>query len=478
MLEFRHVSFAYPNSESPAVIDISFELKCGERLCLTGSNGSGKSTLARLANGLYLPQDGSVWVDGEAMEDSAAAQRLRPRVGVVGQNPDVQIVSTTVFDEVAFGLQNLRLPAERIYQRVPEALATLGLGGFEGRDPNTLSGGEKQRLIIAAFLAMRPRYMVFDEPTSMLDSDGRGEVLAAMSELQEQGCGILHITHDPAEAALGDAVLHLEQGRAVGTPHSVSPKILAPERVPKPTSALQAQAFDHRTAPTVGQSAKNSPSQLGRLEADGVSFRYPQAEQAALEDVSFSLEAGEILLLTGKNGAGKSTLLALAAGLEEPSTGQVRLDAQSVQPGQVGLVFQHPELQLFAQTVERDILFGPHNLGLTGQSDAEIVEQALSQVGLDYQSYRERLPFTLSGGEARRVALAGVLAMRPRFLLLDEPTAGLDLRGQDFVFELLRNQARVGVGILLVSHDIDKFLALADRRLFLAAGHLSKKGPC
>lgn len=225
MMRFEHVCVTYRAATGPvaALSDVSLDVLPGERVVLLGANGSGKSTLARLSNGLMLPDNGIVTVDGVPTTDAEKTMGLRESVGMVFQHPDDQIVGTSVEDDVAFGPENLGLAREEIRRRVDDAIAMCGLVGLAQREPHLLSGGQKQRLAIAGALAMNPRYLVLDEPTSMLDSSGREAVADILRESVARGCGVLHITHDVAEAEGADRVLVLEQGRAVfeGSPREL-----------------------------------------------------------------------------------------------------------------------------------------------------------------------------------------------------------------------------------------------------------------
>lgn len=215
MLEFTEVEFSYGDSPEPAVRGVSLTLEPGERVALVGANGSGKSTIARLANATLVPMGGSVTVDGIGTSAKAQSRAIRSLVGMVGQDSDAQIVSSTVESEVSFGPENLGIGREEIAERARSALAAVGLTGKEPRDPNTLSGGERQRLVIAGALAMKPRYLVLDEPCAMLDGAGRKEVLEAIGVAQQAGCGILQITHSLAECLAASRVLVLADGSIV-----------------------------------------------------------------------------------------------------------------------------------------------------------------------------------------------------------------------------------------------------------------------
>ncbi len=217
MIEFSDVTYEYPAAERgiTALAGVSLTLAPGEHVAVLGANGSGKSTLVRLANGLLRPASGSVIVDGDDTRDAAGVWDIRSRVGVVFQNADNQIVATTVEEDVAFGPENLGVPVPEMRRRVDGALAAVGLTGLESREPHQLSGGQKQRLAIAGVLALEPDYLVLDEPTSMLDLQGRADVLAAVEMQREAGRGILHVTHHLADAASADRVIVLDAGRIV-----------------------------------------------------------------------------------------------------------------------------------------------------------------------------------------------------------------------------------------------------------------------
>ncbi|NLG10105.1 MAG: ATP-binding cassette domain-containing protein, partial [Coriobacteriaceae bacterium] len=469
MLLFDHVSYSYPARHTPAVCDVSLALEPGCRIALLGANGSGKSTLARLANALLLPDEGCVVADGLSTTSQQTIRELRKLVGLVLQDPDNQIISSSVLDDVAFGPENLGLDRAEIARRCKEALALVGLTGYESRDPNMLSGGEKQRLVIAGILAMEPRYLVLDEPTSMLDVTGRNEVRAAIDALHDKGHGILHITHDLEEALEADLVVVLKQGRVVfsGTAEelmrdvkaladygigltpllqlqsllsqprtfAIRAKSEADLKMNEPSPGAQSALGDADEllpagASTVPMADEPLPETGEILALENVSFTYTQAgltQHQALADVSMTVRPGSYLLVLGHTGSGKSTLLRIGAGLLKPDGGKATLIRRAdptnimagaipiedninravseavgivIKPGVVGLVFQQPETQLFAQTVAEDICFGPRNLGML--SDARqrdtVARESLAAVGLDYQEFAERSPFTLSGG--------------------------------------------------------------------------------
>lgn len=507
---------------------VSFTVERGEWVALLGANGSGKSTIARLANGLLLPNDGEVIVEGISSWKHDKLADIRKLVGLVTQDPDNQIVSTTVFDEVAFGPQNLGWEPERIYEVVSEVLAHVGLPEevFAKRDPNTMSGGEKQRVVIAAILAMEPHYLVLDEPTAMLDPVSRAHVLESIHTAAKNGHGVVHITHVLKEASFAHRVLVLEEGSIVydGAPKGIlddtealtrygllaEPAVRGPLEPVASTASASGTASRHdEDLPTGSRNASfqsmesagvsphdTTPSDAARshegsaseaahtqggsvsvatlpptLELNDVSFTYSNSPDTppVLEGCSFKLHAGECKLLVGASGSGKSTILSLAAGLYKPSKGEVTLSGtKPPTAGEVGLVFQQPESQLFAQTVQDDILFGPKNLGFPPDQRGDyLVDSVLDAVGLEPEKFKKRSPYSLSGGEARRVAIATTLALQTDFLLLDEPTAGLDARGKVFIYELLQRLMAEGKGVIVATHDPGYFMDLATSRLEL-----------
>ncbi|MDR2587216.1 MAG: ATP-binding cassette domain-containing protein [Coriobacteriales bacterium] len=536
MLSFAQVSYRYHGVTDPALTDVTFTVAPGEHVVLLGSNGSGKSTLARLANGLLLPEEGTVSVEGMSTSDRATIRTVRSQVGVIAQDPDNQIVSTTVLDEIAFGPENLGLERDEIITRTTSALEWLGLTGYEERDPSTLSGGEKQRLIIASILAMNPTYLVLDEPTSMLDGAGRAEVRNAINSLHAGGHGILHITHELSFARDADRVLVLQGGRLVfgGTPaellnneellvsfglkvlpqrvsalpHTINDRLLAalrPVTAPKrwrerggvfPSLYLNNVSFSYGGSATAGGAGKKRRKKSGGVAeselggdfrgdfggdvAGELGFEFEPgaagaAERVVLKGVNLNIAPGSYTLITGNSGSGKSTLLRILAGLLEPTSGTATFSSgDKVFPSAVGIVFQHPESQLFAQTVEDEIAFGPDNLGLLPSRDVRgtVVREALDAVGLDPRVFFHRSPFSLSGGEMRRVAIASILAMRPTFLLLDEPTAGLDAAGRAFIHTFIEQLVQATAGVVVVSHDVAEFSQRAQAHLLLKDGQL------
>ncbi len=477
MLEFDSVSFSYDNAD--LLEDVTFSVHAGEIVALTGNNGSGKSTIAKLAEAFLLPTSGCVRVLGRSVREAHDAGAdgvlaLRSSLGLVMQNPDDQLVASIVVDEVAFGPSNLGLPRAEIVRRVQDALERVGMADHVGSNVNTLSGGQRQRIAIADALAMKPKLLIMDEPTSMLDEEGREAVRRIACDLRALGMAILWITHSPEEAALADRVLAIEGGRIVDAPEGArSRRGQARQRVvPKArTRQPQAQAQAARScAPLVAfrdvSFAYSAKSQLG-----GAFFAQPRGERPVFEHVSLNVREGETLAIVGPNGCGKSTLLQLMNGLLAPTSGTVEVcgTGTSTREGAnaarraVGLCMQYPERSLFCQTVRDEVAYGPRNLGLAGAELDGVVRAAMESMGLPYEEYAHRMPLDLSGGEQRKVALAGVVAMKPKVLALDEPCAGLDAPARETVLDALADMKAAGQAIAFVTHDPLDVEALADR---------------
>ncbi len=484
MLRFEGVRFAYPGG--PEVLrGLDLTLRPGDRVVLAGASGGGKSTLLALAAGLYEPTGGRILHDG--------SQESAP-VGLVQQSPENQLLAATVEGEVAFGLENLGLPTVEIRRRVDEALALTGLAALRRRAPSDLSGGEMQRLAFAAAYAMRPALWLLDEPASYLDPDARGELYALLASLPEESI-LLYVASSPEEYTLTGRLALLAEGRiaAVGEAGrliedgSLARAGLAVPRLTRLRRRLE------ESPPTVmggkktsGPVRSSAPVSTGDAAGCTVTVRGLHAarrplfgeEREVLHGLDLELRPGEVTALVGPSGAGKSTLLEVLAGLLAPSSGEVLWDGAPPERlrGRIGIAFQFPERSFFAETLLAEVAYGPRNLGLSGAEAGERARQALSALRLDPVRDGERNPFDLSGGEARRAALASVAALRPDAYLLDEPTAGLDEASAGAVGELIRREAERGCVILVAGHDVDRFADWATRWILLRDGVLLRDG--
>lgn len=506
---------------------VDLTIKKGEFIALLGRNGSGKTTFSKQLNAILRPSEGTVTVDEMGTKDADKLYEIRQRVGMVFQNPDNQMVAASVEEEVAFGPENLGMESDTIVARVKQALEQVRMWKRRKTAPNHLSGGQKQRIAIAGILAMHPDYIVLDEPTAMLDPKGRKEVMEALQRLnQEQEMTVILITHDMEEAALASRVILLADGqmRFDGRPEKFfgADALLAEMGMEAPLSyrvrkLIDSDVFEKKIGDARVEEAtidkrekvaeydktgreweasselvdkkKNKKAEAETdeknqdlLSLQNVSYIYSPGtayEKVALDDVNLSLGKGEIVGLAGHTGSGKSTMIQLLNGLLKPTSGTVTFEGKDIHAkgysgnylrSKVGMVFQYPEHQMICDTVWEDVAFGPGKQGLTGEACETRVEEALRFVDLP-EKYYQASPLQLSGGQKRRVAIAGVLAMQPEYIILDEPAAGLDAAGKREIFDRIRRMSREqGIGVLLVSHSMEDLAEYADRIIVLDDG--------
>jgi len=527
MIKTENVYFAYTGEGAAihALKGINTAITSGEFVAILGHNGSGKSTLARHLNALLVPTQGTVWINGKNTADMAYLWEIRQSVGMVFQNPDNQLIATVVEEDVAFGPENLGIPPQEIRKTVDEMLGLVGMSEFAKSAPHKLSGGQKQRVAIAGVLAMRPSCIVLDEPTAMLDPSGRREVINTIKKLNEEGITIILITHFMEEAVHAKRVIVMHDGEAVldSTPRGVFSLVdtmkqyeLAVPPVTALAHRLRGMGLDIAgdiltvdefaadkaihgllthgpggrqdiAAVVMGTNAvPPSPqnSDTPAIQIKSLSHTYNEGsvfEMRALADINLSISQGEMVALIGHTGSGKSTLIQHLNGLLKPSSGQVLIEGEDIQAHKanlkairqkVGLVFQYPEHQLFEATVYKDVAFGPTRMGLSEEEIDEYVRNALTTVGLGEEFY-EKSPFELSGGQKRRAAIAGVLAMRPKILVLDEPAAGLDPKGRNEILSQVKHMHEtLGLTVILVSHSMDDAARLTERIMVLNQGKL------
>lgn len=500
----KDVRFSYSDSDKYAVDGASLTIGEGEYVALLGANGSGKSTMAKLLDVLEMPNEGDITVFGIDTKDDDKFWDIRRNTGCVFQNPDNQIVGTTVEEDVAFGPENIGIPNPELSERVENALKYVGLFDKKERQTAKLSGGQKQKLAIAGVLAMSPKFLLLDEATAMLDPVSRDEFLALVEKLvRENKISVLTITHDMTEASRTDKVYIMEKGKITleGAPQDVLnnvPEMLEAgldspiyskllweiknatglnyslEDAKTIRSALRFLGAHFTDAKIKAPSAKPKYDET-LISVKNLSYAYDDKGPKALKNIDLDIKKGELLALVGRSGCGKTTLITHMNGIIRPqgegkvefhygdtvlSTSKKKEIKQIRQ--KVGLVFQYPEYQLFEETVYKDIAYGPKKMGMKGDELDKAIRDAAKQVGLD-DEVLEKSPFELSGGQQRRVALAGVIAMKPEVLVLDEPAAGLDPRGRREMFKTISELKKNGTTIVLVTHYMDEAYEHADR---------------
>ncbi|MEX2598638.1 MAG: ATP-binding cassette domain-containing protein [Dehalococcoidia bacterium] len=462
----------HPGAAYPVLSNVSLGLERGETVAILGANGSGKSTLCFVLAGALAPDSGAVSSEGRSPAEWAFRE-----VQLVQQSADDQIVAPLVFDDIAFGVRNLGLDEDAVEARVTESLRAVGMDGFSNAAVSQLSGGERCRLALAGALAVAPDFLILDETTAHLDQTTASDLLSLVRRKVDAGMGALFVTHRLREAEHADRVLVLHEGAIVC--EGIAGEVLGDHgllvQYGLAPAARRPLASKRWHAPEGGSEA------LLRLE--GLCVGSKDLDRLLLQDVSLTVRAGEIVVVTGPSGAGKTTLLQAAAALRDIHDGAVEWSGVPVEgtPSKVmrdgiGVLFQEPERMFFLGTVRSELEYGLRNLGVSSAARDERMHEVLEAAGLS-EGYLARHPFTLSGGEGRLVALVAVLATKPKLLLLDEPTAGLSPEWSARVESLLDDQRRKGCGILVATHDSDGLIAISDRVVELCQGRIRDESP-
>ncbi|MDR0410714.1 MAG: ATP-binding cassette domain-containing protein [Treponema sp.] len=496
MISVRDLSFSYENETKTILENVSFDIREGEYIVLLGENGCGKSTLASCINGLLAPRTGSVLVNefdvsAAVLADDVGSGRaaeslrqIRALVGIVTQNPDSQIIGSTVEEDTAFGPENLGVPELEIKARVDHALMDVGLEGLRDRAPQTLSGGEKQRLAIADVLTVESPYLLLDEPASMLDPEAADSLLTLMDELNTEGKTIIHITHDLKHAMRAHRCLVLHKGRLVfdGMPVDLlqNPRVsewglkadfVKPPQMPMFMEQPPIIQFD-----SVSFSYLNTKKYKRQFQG-GVSY-FPhgsRTDSSGLNNVTVGIPQNSTVAIVGKNGCGKTTFLKHINGLLTPDTGIVNVMGEEKPFRRAVLAIQSPESVLFEAYIVDDVAFAPKNAGIKGKPLVQIVKSAMEDVGLSFAEFANRETQMLSGGEKRRAALAGALAMDSQIILLDEPFAGLDAKNRVRIMNMIFEQQAKGKTIIVVTHSLDSVEAF-DFMLVMDKGRIAAFG--
>jgi energy-coupling factor transport system ATP-binding protein len=510
------LSYRYRGQEKTALDGVDLEVAEGEFVVVMGPSGAGKSTLCVALNGL-IPHffrgrmEGEVRIRGRSTREGKVGEFAR-EVGLVFQDFEAQLFSTNVALEVAFGPENFQVEREEMVRRVESVLERVRLQGFEDRTPATLSGGQKQRLAIASVLAIEPRILCLDEPTTDLDPIGKLGVFEIAEELKERDdVTLIVVEHETEETLDADRIVVLRDGKIVAD--RPAREILRDVELLEESSVmpLQVARFFHERGTEDGQlplTPEEGVEEFGRrgwrvssaghrelveaderreegygepvIEVEGLTYRYPNGV-LALEGVDLTVRRGEFLAVLGQNGSGKTTLVKHFNGLLKPTEGSVRVDGEeTVKQGirrlgqRVGYVFQNPDHQIFSDTVADEVAFGPKIREMEADEIEERVREALVAVGMEGRGDED--PFGLTKGERQRVAVASVLAVRPEVLILDEPTTGLDYTEQRSMMDLVKRLNEGGSTIIAVTHTMWVVAEYAHRALVIRDGKMVLSG--
>ena len=469
MIHLSKVRYRYDEGPGEWVLNgIDLSVSKGEYLLLCGGSGSGKTTLAYLLNGL-APHffegtlEGSVRVQGRDTKDCTVADRL-PIVGLVFQNAEAQLFNSTVENEVAFGLESLGLPASEIKESIERTAAMLRIQHLLDRSPATLSGGEKRLVAIASVLSLSPPVLVLDEPLAHLDWEGVGKVRELLTDLHERGTTVV-VIEQRVERILGDAgrCVVMDRGKIVfdGAAGEARPTLMEKHLIPQ--YPLEPERKNRNKAVLL-----HARSLVREIEGRPV-----------LRGISLQVNEGEIIAIVGRNGAGKTTLIKHFNGLLHPRQGEISFMGEGIRgipppvmASRIGISFQNPNDQFFKNTVKDELAVG---LRFAERDSGEWMEELCTLFHL--HELLEKSPYRLSEGQKKRIAVASILAMRPKLLVLDEPTVGQDGRFLEILAGLLFSLREKGFTIVMVTHDMEFAFATAERWIVVHEGRVVGEGP-
>jgi len=496
-LVIENLSFQYRTRPELAIENISFELKPGEMLLIAGSSGCGKTTLARCINGL-IPRsyrgkrEGKVLLHGKDVAEMPIAE-VAQTVGTLLQDPERQIVASNVYNEIAFGPENLGLPRAEILMRVEIAMQRLNIEYLRERETFNLSGGEKQKVALAGLLAMNPSILLLDEPLASLDPASAYEALEVFRSLADEGKTVVLIEHRVEDAifAKPDRLMYMEGGQV----KYLGPIENLPTEIDHHEVKLPAEWVVKRVQ-QMGEKIEKTESALSLERGEplvifeNVDFRYNDETPYILQNVNLEIRRGDLIGVLGPNGAGKSTLIKHAIGLLKPTSGRVLVDGQDTRNLSVaqiarvlGFVFQSPTHMLYAPTVREELEFGPTNLEFEKDIIQKAVAESVSTVNLS--GLEEYPPLGLSFGQQKRTTIAAVLAMRSRIMVMDEPTAGQDYANYTHFMDAMCKPLADGkqslvasnfAATLFITHDLDLAVTYANRVLLFGDKHIIADG--
>jgi energy-coupling factor transport system ATP-binding protein len=504
-IEIKNLTFAYKNNKAPTLKGINYTQSIGEFTGVMGRGGAGKTTFCLTLNGL-IPNfkrgnlKGEIRIFGERIEGKRVSELSR-KVGLVFQDFEAQLFSTTVELEVAFGPENFMCDGKELSERIEASLSSVNLTRFKGREPSTLSGGEKQRLAIASVLSIKPEILVMDEVTTDLDPKGKEEVLSVIESLRKKDITTLLVENEAENLIGADRIVVIDDGKVVlEGGKEVLQKVELLEKygiralqIPKlfnelgederPIEVEEAYELLRKKNYVVERKKELAEgfSSTKVLEVKDLRFVY-QSGVEALRGITLTVGKGEFIAIIGPNGSGKTTFAKLLSGLLQPTSGEVRCfgeDIRSLSRAQVGrmigYVFQNPDQQLFASTVEEEVAFGPRNFCIPKEEISASVNEALSLMKLEHA--RKDDPFSLAKGERQRIAIASILTLRPKVLILDEPTTGLDYGEQKRILGFIKwLSSTESLTCLIITHSMWVVAEYATRVILLHDGKVSLDG--
>ena len=519
IVKMADVAYSYPNTEKKTLNQIDIEAPKGKFTVIMGKTGAGKTTTVLCLNGI-IPQlnEGSLSgkIEVAGLDTSKyRIQTLAKYVGVVMQDTSTQVFGSTVEEDVAFGPRNYLVPRQEIFRRIQESLRRVRLEGYEKRQTSQLSGGEKQRLAIAGILAMQPKIIVLDEPTSELDPLGREEIYTTINDLnKEQDTTILAVEHSSQEVCeKAEQLIVINDGRTVwaGNPreffrdeHLVTENGIKPlpvatvgwllmraglieqKQVPLNvdqayelvSALLNGRPIRYRRPEPAGTQTSAQNEEIIRIE--NLSHVYDNGKKA-LENVNLSIKRGEFVAIIGQNGAGKTTLVKHLIQILLPTTGSVWINGENIKTKNsieltkvIGYVFQDPDNQIFSNTVYKELEFGLKNIDIDEEERKKRIEQALALTGLTGKE--EEHPFSLGKGERQMIAVASILVMQPDILVIDEPTTGQDWAGINRMMSLVETLNQNGTTIVMITHDMDVVAKYAARTIVMTGGSVILDG--
>ncbi|MBF9314515.1 ATP-binding cassette domain-containing protein [Bifidobacteriaceae bacterium NR002] len=482
LVVLRNICFSYDDGKTWTLEQLSLTIRSGERVAIVGANGCGKSTLAKIIAGLAAPDSGYVKLCGEKVFENTTAyadayRNARKFIGALFQSPEDQIVTTVTEDDVAFGLENLNVEQHKMRKLIDNALEAVHMEKHRLSDPSLMSGGQMQRVALAGSIAMQSKLLVLDEPTSMLDSKALEDVDELFGNLHKNGTSIVQITHRFDECKRADRILLLENGVLREISLEELESYFDNFKSDFSKQDFSKQDFSKQDFSKSDFSKKaNSEDANTAISISHLTVSYDDKLPDVISDYSMEVKNGEIVAIMGENGCGKSTLAKALCGLLKVKSGSISVEKIPVSAKTskknrqklretIGYVMQLPEQQLFAETVREDVAYGPKNFGLNGNALKERVDETLKMLNLEHLA--EKSPFLLSGGQQRLVAIAGVLACKPRVIVLDEPTAGLDFEASLRILEILRTLNNQGVTIVMITHNLQEAKSLGARLVTL-----------